>query len=210
LDVLREAYLSGAGERVFGASGHAFVRAPVLSEGDLEEIEDQFGVRLPEEFRDYLVEVASGGAGPGYGVFVLQRGSSGRWGWEGDGAELTDLNSLNFAFEPADLTAELVQLDAQAPSVDREQAYEAWMDQRDNLLWDPARTRGAVCLSHEGCAYRDWLVVSGPQRGQMWDDARAGDVDLAPATTPGGVHSFASWFRGWLSTAEHISAGVSE
>ena len=125
-------------------------------------------------------------------------------------AELTELNSLSVEFEPSGLTAELVQLGAQAPSVDDVLAYEAWLDQRNDLLWDPVRTRGAVCLSHEGCAYRDWLVVSGPRRGQMWDDERAGDVDLAPAATPGGVHSFASWFRGWLSDAERIATRICE
>lgn len=208
LDLLREAYVRGPAQQVFGASGHAFIRAPALSEGDVEEVEGQLGVRLPEDYRAFLIEVASGGAGPGYGVFVLRRDSSGSWGWEGDGAELTERNSLNAAFAPSDVTVELAQLDAEAPSIDDAEAYEAWMDQRDDLLWNSTRTHGAVCLSHEGCAYRDWLVVSGPSRGQMWDDERAGDVDLAPSTTSSGVRSFASWFGSWLSDAERKATGA--
>jgi hypothetical protein len=41
-------------------------------------------------------------------------------------------------------------------------------------------TAGAICLEHIGCAQRRWLVVSGPARGQMWDDPRADELDLRP------------------------------
>ena len=33
-------------------------------------------------------------------------------------------------------------------------AYEAWDKRWENLLWNPDRTAGAICLCHEGCAYR--------------------------------------------------------
>jgi hypothetical protein len=65
------------------------------------------------------------------------------------------------------------------------------------------RTHGAVCLCHEGCAYRDWLIITGPLRGQMWDDDRAGDIDLAPGiAADGSALTFGCWYLNWLDEAE--------
>ncbi|GAA0900180.1 hypothetical protein GCM10009557_76300 [Virgisporangium ochraceum] len=66
---------------------------------------------------------------------------------------------------------------------------------------------GAICLEHLGCAQRTWLVVSGPARGQMWDDPRADCLDLRPVVGPGGSTSvnFAAWYLRWLDDAEHAA-----
>ncbi|MEV3993578.1 SMI1/KNR4 family protein [Streptomyces sp. NPDC049837] len=80
-------------KEVFGALGHKWVLQEPLSHAQLSELEAQMKVRLPEEFRSFLVRVGAGGAGPAYGVFPVQR-VQGRWRWEGDGAELADLSRL--------------------------------------------------------------------------------------------------------------------
>jgi len=87
--------------------------------------------------------------------------------------------------------------------VDDEDAYQDWLNRYENVLWDDQRTHGAVCLCHEGCAYRDWLIITGPRRGQMWDDERAGDVDLAASTAnDGSTLTFGRWYLNWLNEAE--------
>src|SRR2546430_9677061 len=92
---LRVTALAGdarAGE-LFGADGHHFrLRAP-LSGRELAEAEAQFGVRLPEQYRDFLRQVGAGGAGPFYGIFSLTK-ANGAWTWGGDGAELTEVARL--------------------------------------------------------------------------------------------------------------------
>jgi hypothetical protein len=60
---------------------------------------------------------------------------------------------------------------------------------------------GAVYLAHHGCAYYDWLIVSGPHRGQVWTDNRADDGNLDPAAP-----SFSDWYMGWLDRAERTAA----
>src|SRR5438045_2160163 len=78
---------------LFGANGHYFrLRAP-LADPELAEAEARFGVRLPEEYRNFLQQVGAGGAGPFYGIFPLAK-VNGSWAWEGDGAELTDVGRL--------------------------------------------------------------------------------------------------------------------
>jgi hypothetical protein len=200
---LRQAFVAGHAAGVFGAPGHQFEIHPPLSPAELTDAEGQFGVRFPEEYRNFLTTVSAGGAGPYYGLFPLGRDSVGRWGWRGDGAELIDVTTLATSFDPGDLRGVMAQLVATQPAVDDTDAYEEWLDRYEAALWGDHRTRGAVCLCHEGCAYRDWLVITGPHRGQIWDDERAGDVDLAPHTDGDGrVLTFATWYLAWLNEAE--------
>jgi len=188
---------------VFGANGHQFEIMPRLSDGDLADAEAQFGVQFPEEYRGFLTAVSAGGAGPYYGLFPLSRDAAGNWGWRGDGAELTDRSALATKFEPGDISATLAQLEAAQPPIDDEEAYEDWLNRYENVLWADQRTRGAACLCHEGCAYRDWLIITGPLRGQMWDDDRAGDIDLAPAiAADGSALTFGGWYLNWLRETE--------
>ncbi|GHI10177.1 hypothetical protein Scel_84980 [Streptomyces cellostaticus] len=81
------------GSRVFGALGHEWVVEDPLTQGELAELEAQTGVRLPEEYRTFLLRIGAGGAGPAYGLFPVRR-VQGRWRWEGDGADLADLSRL--------------------------------------------------------------------------------------------------------------------
>ncbi len=39
---------------------------------------------------------------------------------------------------------------------------------------------GAIPLATEGCALHEWLVVSGPEAGTVWRDARADFAGLHP------------------------------
>ncbi|MDR2987339.1 MAG: SMI1/KNR4 family protein [Nocardiopsaceae bacterium] len=203
LERLREGYAGGHPGGIFGADGHQFEIVPQLSEADLAEAEAQFGVQLPEEYRGFLLAVSGGGAGPYYGLFPFSRDADGRWGWLGDGAELTDRSALGTTFEPGDISAILARLEATQPPPEDEEAYEDWLNRYENVLWADHRTRGAACVCHEGCAYRDWLIITGPRRGQMWRDDRAGDTDLAPGVAAdGSALTFGRWYLNWLSEAE--------
>ena len=53
---------------VFGANGHEYAFRPVAKEAELIEFERQHSLRLPDDYRRFLIEVGNGGAGPFYGV----------------------------------------------------------------------------------------------------------------------------------------------
>jgi hypothetical protein len=178
-----------------------------LTAAELAELEGQIGVRLPEEYRRFLLVMGAGGAGPAYGVFPVRRGVDGRWAWHGDGAGLTDLTRLAEPFPIRRATPEqLAAMEQERPEEEDfedieefDDAFEAWQERWEPLLWGDDRTVGAVCLCHLGCAQRQWLVVSGPAAGQIWEDERADDLDLRPATGPDGTPlTFAAWYLGWL------------
>ena len=202
----------GADGRVFGASEHSFVLEAALTTGELADLEAYLGVALPEEYRLFLTEVGAGGAGPTYGVFPVRREPDNTWRWHGDGADLTSVPLLTRPFPVQRIgSAALADLRQSCPDeddFDDEEAFDAAIQAYDErveaLLWDDALTAGAICLEHIGCAQRTWLVVSGPARGQMWDDPRVDGLDLRPVVGSGGSTpvTFAAWYLRWLDAAE--------
>jgi hypothetical protein len=177
---------------VFGSSGHLWKLDPKLTEADVAAVEKQCRVKLPDDYRTFLLEIGAGGAGPAYGIFPLVR-ERGKWCWDGDGGHLTgDLakpfphaKKWNASFEPWDEEAEA-----------EDDYWERRREWDEELYWHPKQTTGAICICHEGCAIRDWLVVTGPQRGMIWLDDRASDGGLIPQKK-----TFAEWYLAWLAKA---------
>ncbi|KUL49665.1 cell wall assembly protein [Streptomyces sp. NRRL F-4489] len=204
-----------AGNEVFGASGHQWTLEQPLSATELADLEAQLHVRLPAEFRTFLLHVGAGGAGPAYGVFPVRRVHD-RWRWEGDGADPAVLSRLAEPFPERGPDPRLLEeLEAQHPeeedyadAEDFDDAVEAWDERWTALMFHPDRTAGALVISHRGCALRDWLVISGAHRGTIWTDDRADGVDLAPLRNEDGTPvTFARWYTNWLRNAERTALG---
>ncbi|MEU6238407.1 SMI1/KNR4 family protein [Kitasatospora sp. NPDC047058] len=200
--------------RVFGAPkgfGHEFLLEAPLGEAEVAAAEAEFGVRLPSDYRAFLLDVGAGGAGPDYGLFPLRRDEQG-WHWSddhvrGDSAligrdflsveERTRLEKEHDAREP---------VAADFPDDESYRAaFQAWDDEWERL--EPEVTAGAVCLSHEGCGYYTWLVVTGPERGTLWFDGRAADLSLQPLTGDAGRLGFREWYLTWLDRATREAHG---
>ncbi len=68
----------------FGAYSHKYKLSAPASEETIQKFEEQEGIRLPEEYRDFLLFVGNGGAGP-YLLWALwgggrEKGAS-RFSW---------------------------------------------------------------------------------------------------------------------------------
>jgi len=192
---------------IFGARHHDYQLNPCLSEVEVARLEDRYGIRLLEDYRRFLLEIGNGGAGPYYGVFKLGEHDDG-WGhcaWE-DGFLLGD-PAAPFPYQaPWNLPDTFW---SQAPSQEGgmdddafDEANEAWNAHLDELYWNPARMNGAIPLCHLGCALRQWLVVTGSERGNIWQDDRVDEGGIYPVSVGERRRvTFSEWYLAWLDGA---------
>lgn len=154
---------------VFGAESHGFVVNLPLTEEDLAKFESKHQVCLPEDYRNFLMLVGNGGAGPGYGLFKLgemdDQESTGPWD---DGHLVGELNKpfpYTEAWNDRSREPDKATLDSET--------YEQKLEEFDDWYWSSTHVDGAIPISHLGCALCHWLIVTGPQAGQVWLDSRA-------------------------------------
>ncbi|MCO6010577.1 SMI1/KNR4 family protein [Actinoallomurus purpureus] len=166
---------------------------PALTEAQVHEAEAQFGVALPDDYRQYLLRVSAGAQ-----VREL-RCDQGQWHWAGDSN--TDLDRLKTPFPDHDAAlAASNEIWSQQPREEEYASVSAYQDAQ-RAWWDAyqateeARTTGAIFLRSGGCDYETLLVVSGPMRGTMWSDERAYTDRIDPILHyDGHPATFAEWY----------------
>lgn len=191
---------------VFGWQAHEFLTHPPLPEQVVREFEELNRIKLPAEYRGFLMHVGNGGAGPAYGLFKLgemdenfgHRSWSQMPGFVGDlAAAFPHTDAWN------DLSGQPEYDEAIEQDLELQDAYgekvDAW---EEHFYWNPVHVNGAIPICHLGCAQRQWLVVTGPESGNVWDDARADYGGLKPVQRPGMNRiTFLQWYRSWLEGA---------
>jgi hypothetical protein len=185
--------------------------APRLTPGELDGLHEQLGVELPEEYQQFLLHVGRGGPGPFHGIHPVEH-VDGTWQWFGD--EDWDPNDLGTLAEPFPLRASdwrlAEELEAEHPDhldLPSHHAYDAaleeWYDRREETVFNPRRTHGALYICHEGRGDLIWLIVTGPERGHVWLDHRGDGRGMAPAWLPHHRRvGFGQWYLHWLGAVE--------
>lgn len=178
---------------VFGAENHGFVLNRPLGEPVVKRFETKHGIKLPADYRRFIIELGNGGAGPYYGIFKLGEMDNcfdqTKWR-ERDGF-------VGVLSRPFPHTTKWNNLTKQPKASDDEDGYEKAMDEFDRRYWDSKNINGAIPLCHEGCALRDWLVITGREAGHMWHDARADYSGLWPIGRKN-RYTFLDWYLKWL------------
>ena len=184
---------------VFGSSEHRFTLNPPVSEATVREFETKHAIQLPQDYRRFLLEVGNGGAGPYYGLFKLGEADSGfgHSSWtEGDGF-VGDLS------EPFPHTEAWNDLNGKPDDEsENEEIYEEQLTSFEERYFASANINGAIPICHLGCALRQWLIVTGPEAGNVWGDDRADWEGLSPLIGKTGDRvTFYQWYRNWLDEA---------
>ncbi|CAG7658556.1 hypothetical protein SBRY_90303 [Actinacidiphila bryophytorum] len=81
--VLRLGKFPGS-ESVFGVRGHGFRLGPVMQAEQVQALETALGATVPAPYRNFLLHVGAGGAGPDYGLMTPVPNDRG-WQWSGIG-----------------------------------------------------------------------------------------------------------------------------
>ncbi|WP_328944949.1 SMI1/KNR4 family protein [Streptomyces sp. NBC_00250] len=155
----------------FGSGMHRYELRPALPEAEIRAFEEEHGIRLPPDYRDFVAGVGDGPAGPAYGLLPLTtpRPEAGDdWAVDGEWEEDRRPGRLATRFPLTD----------PLPGV---------IGGREEEL-----TPGTLTLGEEGCGMYVRLVVTGPRAGEIWrlDPDWGGFVPAYP--------DFRAWYTDWL------------
>jgi len=170
-----------AGFRVFGSGSHRYRMGHALTDGDLKFLEGQLGAPLPPDYRQFLMKIGHGGAGPGYGLFAL------------DSEDPENITSLPYLSRPFEWT------DAFNPVKWEEPSQHEGVGSDEDGAFVGMTLPGALYLCHCGCALRVFIVVNGKSKGEVWHDWQADGAGVYPATDSQGRRvPFVDWYEEWL------------
>ncbi len=194
--------------RLFGSRTHRYHLSPPLTPDEVAAFELFHGVFLPDDYRAFLLEVGSEGAGPYYGLSPLGNFEH---------AESASDEAHNFLVSPFPHRTQFNLLNDEF----RHRCAQA-SEEEEAALWSRFETEyfkdtwvfGTLCLAHEGCGMYDFLVVSGEERGSIWIDDRCNNGGLSPLQSNrfpdrtnenalflrvNAAHtSFLDWYEWWL------------
>ena len=151
--------------QVFGAKQHQYKSYP-LSPDEIVNLDEKLGVRLPEDYRQFLHEIGYG-AGPYYGLYSPQE-------------IIRHLNDIDIYGEHHGLP------DPGRPfpfnRQDAQECFQIMSEWREAIFLADSPTNGCIPLCDEGCGYHTFLVTKGELTGSLWshnsDSEDEDDPDL--------------------------------
>lgn len=183
---LKQLKINDPAHQLFGAATHRYKLENPISEEEVQLFEKKYGIALPAGYREFLLQVGNGGAGPYYGLETLHDGL------------YQDLDSKkdNEFVDPSKefpLT-EAWNLDFQ------DQREEEYHRLRDEEYFDSQYYNGLLRLSNFGCGVSINLVVNGKEYGNIWVDDRCNDGGIYPdvSFSNGRRIDFLTWYETWL------------
>lgn len=198
---------------LFGADRHQYHLGEKLTEENIVCIEDHFKISLPLHYREFLLNVGNGGAGPGFGINAignLEVGSASGCSCysssmtKDDWMKHLELHAKGFSEkyhryasscweEPCNFSKEfklvdnIVHEDENIPEEDEE--YTKWEKKAEEeyLLVGNYRIAGY------GCNQTASLILTGPSKGLVWY------TDWETNSMYNSEHDFIQWYLNWLN-----------
>ena len=212
-DILKMAGLDTDLE-VFGAKIHRYKIGEPLTQGEIQGIEQRYRIVLPEDYREYLLTIGNGGAGPFHGVLKFWKiyHLRGYQSYE-ESEEVGDLSlpcSLETAWNLPESDIGMPEIPDGISLEEEDAINDAYHKKIEEIYWSPTILNGCIPISNQGCARRTWLIVNGSKAGTIWNDSRSDLEGIRPVMSrSGGIMTFAEWMAVWvedpLGHAERLS-----
>lgn len=172
---------------IFGSSKHRYELNTPKTKEQLEKFEEQYDIALPQEYKNFLLHVGNGGAGPFYGLYSLEKGIE-----EAESYSTQENTSIKNAF-----ATEFPINNAETKKfIDHHNAcLEEGDDDEIKYLDVPDPFTGVIFLAEYGCGWSYVLVVRGEQAGKVWF---MGDY-LSPVFIGDTQWGFLDWYEDWLN-----------
>lgn len=211
--------------RMFGAYMHQYRLGPTLTESEITAAENHYQIMVSPEYRDFLLYLGNGGAGPGYGLQrfgvltspVVRHNPSPTVVMDRDGGvgpinEFADcfdelyfnemerlITDRSFLAHPFPLARSWTLDECEMP--DDDSAYFQW----DIHVREPMFKHGSIELSDHGCGQKHKLVLTGDESGSVWvfdeqDYEYIGPygAGMLPEDANPRRYTFAEWYEDWL------------
>jgi hypothetical protein len=159
---------------VFGANGHKYNLRPRLDEATVADFEHRYSLRLPNDYRRFLIELGNGGAGPYYGIHGLDELVETQQDYWNDLSK--PFPYLHQWTGPPDLLKAINEEDPN--EVDDENRRGKLIDE----YWQVASRDGSINICEYGCNLRFLLILKGPEFGHIWFDATPDLAGYSPVT----------------------------
>jgi hypothetical protein len=185
---------------VFGSSSHQYELNETLSDDQLAAIEKKYNCHFPSDYKEFITKVGDGGAGPFYGLFPveIQDDDHDYCSWE-EGYLIGDLSK---PFKHTDSWNQVPSFWEKKPNLDEntpEEKEEQWNALLEKNYFNEEVMQGAIPICHQGCAIRNWLVVTGQASGTVWIDYRTDYKGIEPLMSKEkNKISFSEWYLMWL------------
>jgi hypothetical protein len=153
---------------------------PPLGEDAIKEFEQAHGIQLPDGYRQFLSRIVNGGAGPPcYGIGPLGQPARDMRGEQEK--EWTDLPHVK---KPFPFTRYWIWEEGQ-------ETDEGTIEQIDF---------GSIYVGNDGCGAYWHLIITGPERGNVWMICGEGIQPACPK------RDFLTWYEDWLDGKDSFYA----
>jgi SMI1 / KNR4 family (SUKH-1) len=191
------------GFEVFGSESHQYKLNPCLKEAEIQEFESSFHVKLPNQFRKFVLEIGNGTAGPGYGFLGLNID-----------------NLMELKSSESDFFAQAFCLQGEWNDLD---LLNETNGSKASTYFDQKFIQGSIAIAEYGCGIQARLVITGEERGNIWIDDRTNEGGIYPLTSHCAAFfhddpemdtymyesveetkealSFYEWYENWLNRA---------
>lgn len=194
---LGELIRKDAGFQVFGSSSHRYLNKGRLYEHEVKSFENRYNINLPPEYREFILQIGNGGAGPYYGLESLEDGL------------YEDLDRKTYLIDPSQ---EFPFTEAWNMDYWNEEDSE-YAQMKEDEYFDNKWVNGLLRISNFGCGVSMNIVVNGKEHGNIWVDDRCNDGGIYPDQYFGnkGRINFLMWYELWLDKSlNEISTGSHE